>query len=562
MFWLTFYSYKGGVGRTSAVWNVAVELARRGRTALVIDFDFEAPGAHYFVSGHDPNAVLPERSVYELLSKYSNVRGRRWKDDPSYQPEQLAEDFRSTLANAMYRVPSQAVGTHLDGEVFLLPCHGKGPSYADLRDVSIDWDRLFAGFPVDSARNEVVLDQLLAANSPGPLLFHTFRAAAEQVLAERITAIADQRSHSLNPPGARKDETAEAARQAAFLSAAYVLLDMRTGRTVASALLPSLLSDAAVVFTSHHRQSEEGIEWFCHVNRELTTIRVLSPSLYEEPPPAAQKQVGSVLPPAPKEGVHIVPFDRRLALGEAFVVLTSTGAGPAYRTLTETLIRKNKGDTSIGKEAIDEASLVVDEIAYHRETHIARLLKSLSDGSVRKTLILFGGIATKLRDATAYASWLRRHPDSRLFICHEGAESTHARVLDDRRLDDSLGSDLDIRFQKKRLEVERLRGGILAEVGLPQDDERVVFIQLLLPLTQYIMIADNDIYLSPLLERRSSESASLLLKKKAYRRGRDFRDQLYEFMLFHLQRSSQPGPERDSLVEHIRGLQRTDRDET
>ena len=41
---ITFYSYKGGVGRSLAVANVAVELARSGGKVLVIDWDLEAPG--------------------------------------------------------------------------------------------------------------------------------------------------------------------------------------------------------------------------------------------------------------------------------------------------------------------------------------------------------------------------------------------------------------------------------------------------------------------------------------------------------------------------------------
>ena len=40
----TFYSFKGGVGRSMAMANVAWELASRGLRVLAIDFDLEAPG--------------------------------------------------------------------------------------------------------------------------------------------------------------------------------------------------------------------------------------------------------------------------------------------------------------------------------------------------------------------------------------------------------------------------------------------------------------------------------------------------------------------------------------
>ena len=40
----TFYSYKGGVGRSMALMNVAYRLAGWGRHVLIVDMDLEAPG--------------------------------------------------------------------------------------------------------------------------------------------------------------------------------------------------------------------------------------------------------------------------------------------------------------------------------------------------------------------------------------------------------------------------------------------------------------------------------------------------------------------------------------
>jgi cellulose biosynthesis protein BcsQ len=45
MYTITFYSFKGGVGRTMALVNVAAELAKMGRKVLVVDFDLDAPAA-------------------------------------------------------------------------------------------------------------------------------------------------------------------------------------------------------------------------------------------------------------------------------------------------------------------------------------------------------------------------------------------------------------------------------------------------------------------------------------------------------------------------------------
>ena len=57
MYVTTFYSFKGGVGRTMALVKTGVELASRGRKVLLVDFDLEAPGLDTF------EAVKPKRTA-------------------------------------------------------------------------------------------------------------------------------------------------------------------------------------------------------------------------------------------------------------------------------------------------------------------------------------------------------------------------------------------------------------------------------------------------------------------------------------------------------------------
>lgn len=69
---VTFYSWKGGVGRTMALANVAVQLARRGRKVLMVDFDLEAPGLNqYFVKadkqGQNQLQVTPAENNTGML---------------------------------------------------------------------------------------------------------------------------------------------------------------------------------------------------------------------------------------------------------------------------------------------------------------------------------------------------------------------------------------------------------------------------------------------------------------------------------------------------------------
>jgi MinD-like ATPase involved in chromosome partitioning or flagellar assembly len=70
---VTFYSYKGGVGRTMALANIATLLAIWGKKVLVVDWDLEAPGVEHFLvaPGADLNAAQKQRGLIDLLTELS-----------------------------------------------------------------------------------------------------------------------------------------------------------------------------------------------------------------------------------------------------------------------------------------------------------------------------------------------------------------------------------------------------------------------------------------------------------------------------------------------------------
>ena len=61
---VTFYSLRGGVGRTTALASTAMILAGRGRRVLCIDMDLEAPGLSFLLGGHEPDT---DQGVVPLL---------------------------------------------------------------------------------------------------------------------------------------------------------------------------------------------------------------------------------------------------------------------------------------------------------------------------------------------------------------------------------------------------------------------------------------------------------------------------------------------------------------
>lgn len=67
----TFYSYKGGVGRTMALANVAKLFYREGLKVLMIDWDLEAPGLEqFFFSQEELESIREQRGVVDLLLGY------------------------------------------------------------------------------------------------------------------------------------------------------------------------------------------------------------------------------------------------------------------------------------------------------------------------------------------------------------------------------------------------------------------------------------------------------------------------------------------------------------
>jgi cytochrome c-type biogenesis protein CcmH/NrfG len=64
----TFYSFKGGVGRSLALLNVAYTLAGRGRHVLVVDMDLEAPGISGFLDRQKELSAAPTAHPKDILS--------------------------------------------------------------------------------------------------------------------------------------------------------------------------------------------------------------------------------------------------------------------------------------------------------------------------------------------------------------------------------------------------------------------------------------------------------------------------------------------------------------
>jgi len=83
---VTFYSFKGGIGRTMTLANVAWRLAaRHGLRVIVVDWDLEGPGLHEFF-GVRPEQTTEAKGILDFLAEWMASIERRVDDLPDLAP--------------------------------------------------------------------------------------------------------------------------------------------------------------------------------------------------------------------------------------------------------------------------------------------------------------------------------------------------------------------------------------------------------------------------------------------------------------------------------------------
>jgi CO dehydrogenase nickel-insertion accessory protein CooC1 len=103
----TFYSYKGGVGRSMALANVGDILARAGLRVLMIDFDLEAPGLEqYFQVDH--KAVRSKLGLFDLILRYKSAMSVAASDEQDQEFRRLQQLFITEI------YPRRSSGGQLD----------------------------------------------------------------------------------------------------------------------------------------------------------------------------------------------------------------------------------------------------------------------------------------------------------------------------------------------------------------------------------------------------------------------------------------------------------------
>jgi len=149
---ITFYSYKGGTGRSMALANVAWILAHAGNKVLAIDWDLEAPGLHrYFYPFFIDKDLTDSEGIIDFVNNYTleAVSSTHNGDsDPEwYKPH---ADILRYAVSLDYKFEK--------GRLDFVPAGRQGLAY-DTRVNSFDWkgfyERLGGGVFLEEAKKQM-----------------------------------------------------------------------------------------------------------------------------------------------------------------------------------------------------------------------------------------------------------------------------------------------------------------------------------------------------------------------------------------------------------------------
>jgi cellulose biosynthesis protein BcsQ len=196
---VTFYSYKGGTGRSMALANFAWILAASGKRVLAIDWDLEAPGLHRYF--------------------------RPFLTDPDlFETDGLIDTFWSFAAAALARTPTDAG-----------PQKSNGDDFAGALDDAkrrLNWNFVTGGY-ID----------FVGAGRQGA------------TYSERVNTFDWKRFYELGGANMLDSEKV-------YLRSCYdwVLIDSRTGVSDTSGISTMQLPDTVVVCFTLNRQSIDGVD--------------------------------------------------------------------------------------------------------------------------------------------------------------------------------------------------------------------------------------------------------------------------------------------------------------
>jgi MinD-like ATPase involved in chromosome partitioning or flagellar assembly len=316
---ITFYSYKGGVGRTMALVNAAYVLAREGYRVLMVDLDLEAPGmTHFFAESIRSQKSQGLRDSIDLLLEAKRTLA---ETDSSEHPPEVVDSLEDFVVTVELPQRWRQTIPYLNGRLDLLPAR-------------IDSFRPAADLPASGDYLQRLDDlDLVGIFSPdGPR--HRFGDHLRQYfLQARFDAPGD-------PLFVMREEVR--------VSYDVVLIDSRTGLNEIAGLCIGPLCDGLIVCCGLNRQNIAGSKYFLEKVGLLEGIDGKPYIVVAGPVPVWQKRetrerISVIRQSLGRELVVEVPYHPTAALAET-VFVTDTDEpeetiSAAYRALVREIQR-------------------------------------------------------------------------------------------------------------------------------------------------------------------------------------------------------------------------------
>lgn len=135
---ITFYSYKGGTGRSMALANIAWILAANSKRVLVVDWDLEAPGLQrYFRPFLVDRELTSSPGVVDLITDFILEAITPLAKGETLEPDWFLPrtDIDPYVISLNWKFPS-------GGQLDLIPAGKQGPDYGQ-RFAAINWQKFY-----------------------------------------------------------------------------------------------------------------------------------------------------------------------------------------------------------------------------------------------------------------------------------------------------------------------------------------------------------------------------------------------------------------------------------
>jgi tetratricopeptide (TPR) repeat protein len=141
---ITFYSYKGGTGRSLLVANTALILASNNCRVLVVDWDLEAPGLHHYFRPFltDPS-LKSSLGLIDMLTAYWDSLSDQVDEDKVDIQHERTKWIARHLDIYQYAVTLNLPDMEGVGDVVFVPAGRQTPAYAS-KVGNFDWDSFYS----------------------------------------------------------------------------------------------------------------------------------------------------------------------------------------------------------------------------------------------------------------------------------------------------------------------------------------------------------------------------------------------------------------------------------